>query len=169
MTPDEADEALRQILRRATLRASARGDDHFTADFDGHKGDSPNGAPIASPWGVAGLPPAGASLLVASLGGRADRSLVLAAEHAAHRPKGLGAGAVALHDAGDNQVRLNGSSGLLAYTKGHAKVVRKQGKKVYLGGDPDQGGTFAPVMTTSGPSQVVFALVVDRDYDEPGA
>lgn len=169
MTQDEADAALRHMLRRATLRGAAYGDDHITANFDGHAGDSPNGVPMMTPWGVSGLPPAGASLLVASLGGRVDRSMVLAAEHMAHRPKGLPAGGAALHDAGYSQIRLGAAKGIHAYTKGDAKVVRKRGKKVYLGGDPDQGGVFAPVMTASGPSQVVFALVVDRDYDEPGA
>jgi hypothetical protein len=167
MTQDELDSALRMVLRRATARAAAYGPDHITADFDAHIGDSPNGVPVLAPWGLAGLPAPGATLLVAALGGRSDRLHVVAAELPSARPAGLPVGGTALHDLGGNQVRLVNAAGMQIFSPGHLKHIRKIGKKLYLGGDPDQGGHFSPVVTVDGPSQVVWALVEDHDYVAP--
>jgi hypothetical protein len=168
MTHDEVSEAIGQMLRRATLRKSAYGDDHITADFDAHKGDSPDKVPVQTPWGVSGLPPVGATLLVAAQGGRSDRMHVVSAELPSARPKGLPAGGMAVHDDGDNQIRLEKTSGIHAFSPGDMRFTRKIGKKIYLGGDPAQGGIFSPVLTAAGPSTVVFALRIDRDYSKPG-
>lgn len=170
MQRDEIDEAIRQMLRRGTLRAAKQGADHITADIDGHIGDSPDEVPLATPWGIAGLPPAGATLLMAALGGRADRLQVIAIDMPKHRPKNIAAGGMALHDAHGNQVRLGDDGNVNLHAGGgHAIVGRRIGKKIYLGGDPAKGGTFSPVMTADGPSEVVMALVSDHDFGEPGA
>ncbi len=63
------------------------------------------------------------------------------------------------HTAGGT-IAINATGG---FTMGsHADVVVKPNdpsKKVYLGGDPANGGTFAPVTTASGPSDNVLAHI----------
>ena len=59
-------------------------------------------------------------------------------------------------------VKLFDKGGAIVETSSDGKTVTvtpASGGNVYLGGDPAQGGTFAPVQTTQGPSDNVFAKV----------
>ena len=59
-------------------------------------------------------------------------------------------------------VRVYDKSGALSETTSDGMtmwVMPAPGGKLYLGGDPSQGGTFSPIQTVDGPSSIVFAKV----------
>ena len=161
------DDAVRTMIRRAELSAVHDDGEQQFVDAKGLIGEKFEKIHRTQEYGVSSNPPSGSQGLLLALGGRSDRVAMVGTYHPSSRRKNLPAGAVALHDNGQNVHKLLGPDGQVIYSPGDVKIYRKQGKKVYLGGDPDKGGTFAPVMTSAGPSQVVFALVNDLDQAAP--
>ena len=59
-------------------------------------------------------------------------------------------------------VRVYDQSGMIVESSADGMTVwvtPAPGGKLYLGGDPSQGGTFSPVQTVDGPSSVTFSKV----------
>ncbi len=108
-------------------------------------------------FGLTSTPPAGAEGLFLSSGGRSDRGHMLGLEHPTYRLKGNPSGTTVLYDASGNAIRAYAASGLQIEAKAGGVWVKPQdGQKVFLGGD-GKTGSYAPVMTSSGPSTNVFA------------
>lgn len=124
----------------------------------------------SQPFGHSSVPPSGAEGLALAIGGGMDRAHVLGMEHPSHRPTGLPDGASALYDTSGNIIKLIGSGGAVMnfngnawsvtcggatiVSNGHDITIKAPGAKVYLG-----VGTYAAVVTTSGPSSQVFAAL----------
>lgn len=110
--------------------------------------------------GLAGHAPVQSNGLLFALGGERSKAILFGGETAAKRPTGIAEGNTVLYDAHGNIIYLKGADGMQIQAKdGHVYVTPGSGKKVYLGGDPSGGGTFAAVATQSGYSTVVFAKV----------
>lgn len=124
-----------------------------------------------------------AEAIVAFLGGARSHPVVIATGDRRFRPKSRAEGEVTLHDDQGQEVyitragiQINGGSSNLPVTvtvgssvvtitateiditsAGRAFISVAPGKQLYLGGDPDKGGTFSPVETVAGPSSWVQA------------
>lgn len=163
-----SDDAVRTMIRRAELSAAYDDGDQQLVDAKGLIGERFEKIHRTQDYGVSSNPPAGSQGLLLALGGRSDRVAMVGTYHPGKRRKNLPPGGVALHDDRENVHRLLGPDGQEIYSAGHIKVWRKFGKKIYLGGNPEKpGAIFAPVVTTAGPSEVVFALVSDVEQDGP--
>lgn len=164
----ELDDAVRSMVRRAAIDAVHDDGEQQLVDARGLARDKFERIHRAQDYGVSSNPPAGSEGLLLALGGRSDRVAMLGTYSAKDRRKNLPAGGVALHDNGKNVHKLLGPDGQVIYSAGDVKFWRKQGKKIYLGGNPDDpAATFAPVMTSSGPSPVVYAIVNDPEQAPP--
>ncbi len=133
-------------------------------------------------FGFSSRPPKGSTSVVVSLGGERSRSVILGGEHDDYRPTGLEEGESKLYDMHGNVIFMAGKTGIPVHvSKGDfdvtvdeddAVITTKKGKfrvsskgdafiasegKIYLG-TKDGSGAVA-VMTASGPSSKVFAVV----------
>ncbi len=124
-------------------------------------------------FGFSSRPPKGSTGMVLSLGGERSRSLFFGGEHDDYRPTGLNEGEGKLYDSSGNLIYMNTGQGISVKaaagntiiqteqgtitidSKGHAYV--NSAGNVYLG-TKDGSGAVA-VMTVSGPSTRVFAVV----------
>jgi len=163
----EHDDAIRSMIRRASIDSVDDRQGQQLVDARGLARDRYEKIHRTQDYGVSSNPPAGSEGLLLALGGRSDRVAMISAYAPEHRRRNLPPGGVALHDDRKNVHRRLAPTGQEIYSVGDIKVWRKSGKKVYLGGDPSQGGVFAPVMTSAGPSEVVFALVYDIEQNGP--
>lgn len=112
-------------------------------------------------FGLSSHAPQGShGIILAPMGGQRELAVMLGAESAQHRQKNLKSGQTVLYDSQGNIIRLFGGDEYHLESKGpHITVKAPDGKKIYLGGKPDDGGTYSPVQTVAGPSTRVYARV----------
>lgn len=110
------------------------------------------------------------SLGYALFDGSRERGIVQGLENADKRPAGQADGTKVLYGPDGQKLNLkpggaitmDGAGGQSFTMKENGDQVLKPkaaGGKIYLGGDPDDGGTFAKVMTEGGASPFVYARV----------
>lgn len=92
------DDAIRNMLRRTTLVEVDDSGPYQTMRVKGLAGEELRGVTRAQNYGFTSTPPVGAEGILASLGGRSDRAMLLGIEHPGYRPKALGPGATAIYD-----------------------------------------------------------------------
>ena len=103
------------------------------------------------PHGFASNPPAGAHGVVLPLGGERILAAAFGGEHQDYRQKNLPVGTAVLYDQSGNCIRAFGRDGIQVEAKsGDIWVKPPQGKNVYHGGKPGDGGTYLPVMLSDG-------------------
>ena len=137
----------------------------------GYAGEEVDKVQIVRQHGLASHAPKGSHGI--GIAGSGERSLVafLGLEHQDHRPRDLKEGNTTLYDAKGNATRMLGDDGIWHDAddrpqKMTGKTVDLKatenasisGKKVYLGGD-GKSGSYARVMTESGPSPFVYARI----------
>ena len=118
--------------------------------------------------GASSNPPIGSEGWILALGGRSDRPLFLDGEHEKHRPRNTPAGGKVIYDHKGNVSKYLGDGGIWhdAGSRPHKmtggtlehKASGKAsfgGNVTYIGGNGTDG-TYAAVMTASGPSSSVF-------------
>lgn len=121
------------------------------------------------PDGLTTVPEVG-SLGWAQFAGSRERGIVAGLENPDKRPNGQAGGTKIVYGpqgqkfrmTADGSISLEGAQGQSFGMKQSGDQVLKPkaiGGKVYLGGDPADGGVFARVMTESGPSPFVYARV----------
>lgn len=135
----------------------------------GYPGEELDGHHVVRQHGLASHAPKGSHGI--GLTGSGERPLVavLGLEHQDKRPRDLKEGNATLYDAGGNQIRMLGDDGIWHDAGDRAQKMTGKtlehkaagkasfgGEVTYLGGD-GTNGTYAPVMTASGPSSSVFA------------
>jgi phage baseplate assembly protein V len=106
MSYHEHDDAIRSMLRRATLIDTDDAGKQQKMRVKGLAGEELKDVVRVQPYGFTSHPPAGSEGLIASLGGRSDRAMLLGVEHPQHRPAGLGPGSTAIYDQHGNIVSL---------------------------------------------------------------
>lgn len=158
-------------LIRAQLESLDDGGQQQLLRLTGLAGQTIGEAVRSQHFGMTSIPPAGAEFLMLALGGRHGRQWALGGEHPQHRPTGLKSGTVAVYDAGDNRVTLDGETVKVSHkATGNYTTIDKDGnvathiadptkQQHYLGGDPSKGGAFSPVATVAGPSPFAQARV----------
>ncbi|HQF31659.1 MAG TPA: phage baseplate assembly protein [Hyphomicrobiales bacterium] len=170
------------MLRRATLEALADDGAHQLVDLRGLVGDKPRGVHRIQSFGLSAVPPAGAHGIIADLGGRSDRAVLLGLEHADHRPRQTPPGGTVLYDAHGKALKffpdgtewdaggkpVTISNAPKVTVKGNAEVVssaadarftRVRPHRIDLGVlSPDEEAPYR-VMTEGGLSNVVWARV----------
>lgn len=121
------------------------------------------------PDGLTTVPEVG-SLGWAQFAGSRERGIVSGLENPDKRPKGQPAGGKVLYGPDGQKLNLKPGGGIAIEGAGGQtfgmnengdQVLKPKaiGGKVYLGGDPADGGVFARVMTESGASPFVYAKV----------
>lgn len=139
MNPWEHDDAIRNMLRRGTLVDTNDDGEQQTMTFRGMAGEELKKVVRVQPYGFTSHPPAGSEGLIASLGGRSDRAMLLGVEHPKYRQKSLGPGSVALYDQHGNIVstveanmRIKHSTEIVIEC-GSSKIVLKPGEITITG------------------------------------
>lgn len=158
----EGRDAVLATLRRATVNTvDDTGSQQLLRKVRGLASEEFEDVYRPQPHGFSAVPPDGSEGLFLSLSGRSDRLLALGFEHKDKRFRGLSPGEAVVYDHEGNIVRMRGTKGIYAMAeKDHIVVWPKEnGKRVYLGGDPDKGHEFAKVVTEGGPSLNVFARI----------
>lgn len=157
----EHQDAIRVMLRRASLTAVDDSGDQQILSLDGLAGDKLAKIVRVQPHGLSSTPPMGAEGLMLALGGRADRTMAFGFEHRAARPRNQPQGTATLYDDQGNTIFMASANGIKIKSGTlHVTVTPGPGKQVYLGGDPSvDHGTYAPVATTQGPSTFVQARI----------
>lgn len=137
----------------------------------GYAGEDLDKVHVVRQHGLASHAPKGSHGI--GLAGSGERALVafLGLEHPDSRPRDLKQGQTTLYDDKGNATRLLGADGIwhdagdrpqkmTGKTLEHKATGKASfgGEVTYLGGDGSDG-TYAPVMTSSGPSSTVFAKV----------
>jgi phage gp45-like len=147
-------------VTRAEFVTTNDGAGEQTVDVFGMAGEKFTKVYRPQTHGLAGHAPAKSNGILIALGGERSKAMLIGGETPGKRPTGIAEGNTVLYDAHGNVIYLKGADGLQIQAKdGHVYVSPGSGKKVYLGGDPSGGGTFAAVATQSGYSTVVFAKV----------
>lgn len=153
-------DAVRTMLRRAKLLELDDAGTQQLLKLSGMKGERLEAVPRIQHFGLSSNPPAGAEGIVAALGGRSDRAVLLGLEHPEKRPKAREAGSTVLYDAAGNVVSIVASE--LALQHGQkirlrvgTMVVAISSSRIDLGADP---APYA-VSTVGGPSSKVFAVI----------
>ena len=156
----ESRDSLLGVARRATaLGFDDSKAQQFITEMRGLKDDAPRQVYRPQPFGLSAVPPSGSEGILIALGGRSDRLLGLGFEHKDHRPKDSPAGTAVLYDDKGNVIFAKGATGIEIIAKDGKVIVKPAaGQNVYLGGTGDDG-TYAKVMTESGPSSNVYARV----------
>lgn len=95
----ELEDAVRAMLRRASILQVDDSGDRQLLDASGFKNDLPRKVARIQDFGLASNPPAGAEGVLACLGGRSDRAVFLGGEHKDYRPRGIPAGGTTIYDA----------------------------------------------------------------------
>jgi len=99
---DESDAAIKNMLRRATLVEVDDEKGQQRVRVKGLAGEELRDVYRPQAHGFTSTPVAGAVGIIANLGGRSDRGLVLGLESEGLRPKSIGAGGTAIYDAYGN-------------------------------------------------------------------
>lgn len=164
----EHDDALRSMIRRARLLQLDDSGSQQLVDLGGYKNERPKRIVRVQPHGFSSYPNAEAEGVMVQMGGRSDRTMFIGGEHKDYRQKNLKEGNAVLYDDKGNVVFAKGDGGLSVNAKKGIVEVRSQddkvtvqpgaGKNVYLGGD-GADGSYARVMTESGPSSNVYARI----------
>jgi phage gp45-like len=166
----EGQDGLVTGFRRATvLKTDDTGTQQMLKQLRGLRGELPEDVYRPQQHGLSSHAPAGSEGLFLALGARSDRLLGLGFEHKDKRPRNLPEGGVALYDAdgkllklvkdevsldaGGKPVRIVNASKITLDVSG-TLVVIKPGR-IDLGED----NAANAVVTTGGPSSVVFAKV----------
>lgn len=180
MSADLAD-ALRSMQRLARVVKVNDSGPQQIVDVHGAFGDKPRKIWRVQDFGYSSNPPAGSEGLLQALAGNSDRLIYRDGGHQEHRPKNLPAGGTALYDADGKLLKIvkeettfdAGNKPLTLFNATKVKIeasetvaigvggtwITIKGGKVYLGvGGPDETVTTA-VVTTGGPSTIVFAKV----------
>jgi len=148
----EGNDATLSMIRRAMVQQVDDTGPQQLLNLIGLVGDQPQKVPRVLPHGFASNPPQGAEGILKSLGGRSDRAMFIGGEHPQFRQKNLASGASVLYDQNGNVIFANMKNGIQISTKtGNVAVTAAQGQNIFLGGD-GSSGTFAPIMTGSGPA-----------------
>lgn len=159
------------LFRLEHLKTDDSGDIQ-RVDVLGHANEQMDGA-IRPQWhGFASNPPKGSNGVGLRARGISELPIILGLEHHKHRQRNLAEGNSVVYDAKGNVSRYLGDDGIWhdAGSRPHKLTGKKiviladgddaafgsKTKKTYLGGD-GKDGTYAAVMTESGPSTVVFA------------
>jgi phage gp45-like len=162
-------------LRRAMILKVDDSGPQQLVDLQGLASDLPKGVVRILPHGFSSNPPLNSEGILKSLAGRSDRGMFIGGEHSQYRQKNLQSGNAVLYDDKGNVVWAKGSNGIAITTlqgdvvmtvKGNVTItaqgqtisVDPSGGMVYLGGSPSSG-SFAQVMTLSGPSPYVLARI----------
>ena len=174
---DEADDAVRSMLRRVALKSINDSGTQQRADVSGMKGDAPRNLVRLQHAGLSSNPSAGAEGLMLSLGGRSDRGYALGLEHPQFRPTGLPSGGTALYDESGNIIKLIGQNVTFEFTDHSWSVTTKEmditaskldiyirckkDRTIYLGAppDPSEVAVYGKVTTNLGDSINVKARV----------
>lgn len=180
MSPDIYD-ALRSMQRLARVLKVDDSGPQQLVNLHGAYGDKPRKVWRVQDYGYSSVPPAGSEGLMQAIAGNSDRLLYRDGGHQDHRPKGLPVGATALYDADGKLLKIvkdetTFDAGNKPFTIFNATKVKIEGTedvaigvggvwvtvkngKVYLGvGSADETVDTA-VVTTAGPSTIVFAKV----------
>lgn len=174
-------DAVRSMQRLARVLKVDDGKPQQLVDVHGAFGDKPRKVWRAQDFGISSVPPAGSEGLLQAIAGNSDRLLYRDGGHQDYRPKGLPSGGTALYDADGKllkfvkdettfdagnkpvtifnatKVKVEGNEAVSIGVGGRWVVV-KDGK-VYLGVDGPDATVDTAVVTTAGPSTVVFAKV----------
>lgn len=181
MSYHEHDDAIRSMLRRSRyLKVDDSGDQQLV-DLMNLAGDKPKKVLRLQEHGFSSNPPINSEGLIAALGGRSDRPMLLGGVHKDHRPKNLPVGGTALYDADGKlwkmvkdettfdaggkpvtisnatKIKIEGTSDV-SFGVGSC-WVNIAGGKVHLGVTSADATATTAVVTTAGPSSIVFAKV----------
>jgi phage baseplate assembly protein V len=99
-------DALRTMLRRASVKAVNDQGSQQLVNLAGLAGDQPVDVPTVALFGFSSNPPAGGVGLIVCPGGRSDRALFLGGESAKYRPKNQPVGGTTLYDAFGQAISL---------------------------------------------------------------
>lgn len=120
--------------------------------------------------GLTTVPEVGSLGWASFAGGSRERGIVQGLEKDGKRPTGQATGTKTLYGPDGQKldlkpggsINLTGGNGQRLDVKPGGDMVMKPGGaggKLYLGGDPADGGVFSRVMTEAGPSDIVYAKV----------
>jgi phage baseplate assembly protein V len=141
----ELRDAVRTMIRRASIAAVDDGGTQQTVDLLGFAGDSPRQVVRVQEFGIADNPPVGGEGLILCAGGRSDKALFIGGAGKG-RPTNTPSGWKGLYDAGGNVVFCQGPNGIVVKaSEGKIVVIPPPGANVYLGGD-GVTGTYFPVL-----------------------
>lgn len=147
-------------LRRASVVKVDDSGSQQKLNLRGLASDRPEEIVRILPHGFSSNPPENSEGVLLALGGRSDRVMFLGGEHKDYRQKNLPKGTAVLYDHKGNVIYARSDKGILVKAKqDHVIVQPQQGKRVYLGGNPEDGHQFAKVMTEDGPSPHVYARI----------
>lgn len=143
---------------RFRVTDSGDGDEFATVSGRGAGGEQLDNILRPQPDGISTRPKKGA-LGFALFDRSRENGLVVAIESSDDRPKGQQEGGKTVYGpTGQAYVMKPDGSVMLKAEQGDQVIAPKEdGGKVYLGGDPAKGHSFAKVMTESGPSPFVWA------------
>lgn len=179
--PEGRDSVVGSLRRARVDRIDDSGAQQIMQKLQGLAGDAPEDVYRAQSHGFSSHPPAGSEGLFLSLGGRSDRLIGIGFEHEEKRPKDLPEGGTALYDADGkilkfikdettldaggkpikitnaSTVLIEGSSDVAVGIKG-GRYIRIRGGRVDLGVASPSADAPNAVVTTAGPSSIVFAV-----------
>ena len=174
-------DAVRSMQRIArVLKVNDSGGQQLV-NLHGAYGDKPRKVWRPQDYGYSSNPPAGSEGIIHAIAGRSDRLIFRDGGHQSYRPKNLPVGGTALYDADGKLLKIvkdettydAGNKPLTLRNASKVKIegnedvaigiggtwVTIKGGKVYLGvGSLDETVSTA-VVTTAGPSTIVFAKV----------
>lgn len=177
----EHDDAIRSMLRRSRyLKVDDTGEQQLV-DLMNLVGDKPKKVLRLQEHGLSSNPPLNSEGIIAALGGRSDRLMLLGGVHKDHRPKNLPIGGTALYDA-DGKIwkmvkdETTFDAGGKPVTISNATKVKIEGTSdvsfgvggcwvhitggvVHLGVGSADGTATARVLTEDGPSDKVKAVL----------
>lgn len=136
----EHDDAIRSMIRRATLLATDDTGKQQKMRARGLADEEFKDVVRVQNYGFSSHPPAGAEGLVLALGGRSDRAMFLGMEHPEKRPVGLNEGESILY----------GPDGRKLHIQGDKILIDAAGKEVVI--------TGATKVTISASTEVVMAM-----------
>lgn len=152
----EGNDATLAMVRRAMVQKVDDSGPQQLLNLIGLAGDMPQKVVRVLDHGFASNPPLGAEGILKSLGGRSDRAMFIGGEHPQYRQKNLASGASVLYDQNGNIIYANMANGIQISAKtGNVTVNAPAGKNIFLGGDGTTG-SYAAVMTGSGPATNVM-------------
>ena len=164
-------DAIRNMLRRGTVVEVDDSGGQQRLRVRGLAGEELADILRVQSHGLTSTPMPGAVGIIAALGGRSDRAVLLGLESEAYRPRNLNPGGTAIYDAQGKVLKFvtgradyDGAGG--DWKQRNVQKVQLEagveywiqpapGASVFLGADPP----FYPVVTTAGPSQHVFAAI----------
>lgn len=135
---DQGHENLRAMIRRVILEEIDTTGAQHLARVSGLASETLKDVPRVKDFGFSSSPPAGATALIAALGGRSDRSMIFGIDHPDFGPRDLAPGHAAIYDAYGNIVSLVETEiRMVATTKIHLKAptITLESPVIKLGSD----------------------------------